>query len=196
MRSASEPVCDFFGLQDDLTSRRSREKVRQGSLPLGEGAFHLPTHEQRIRNSSGKTEANFVVDQIADERSRSSVSRFGQKLVTVMPLLERSFILHVGEVMFPSELRDARDPLRPNRQEWKDSKRRHDRGTYTGRFIIHTPAGGAGGGIRFTAINFVSLAAGMMRGRFSGFEKKANTVESGKGTHCSNSRWLGTLESA
>lgn len=138
MRSASEPVCDFFGLQDDLTSRRSREKVRQGSLPLGEGAFHLPTHEQRIRNSSGKTEANFVVDQIADERSRSSVSRFGQKLVTVMPLLERSFILHVGEVMFPSELRDARDPLRPNRQEWKDSKRRHDRGTYTGRFIIHT----------------------------------------------------------
>ena len=41
------------------------------------------------------------------------------------------------------------------------------------------------------AINFVALAAGMRRGRFSGFEKNAKTRSTGNGTHCSNSRWFG-----
>jgi hypothetical protein len=43
-----------------------------------------------------------------------------------------------------------------------------------------------GGCVRFSTINLVSLEAGMIRGKFSGFEKKANTCPTGKGTHCSN----------
>src|SRR5579859_69399 len=50
-----------------------------------------------------------------------------------------------------------------------------------------------GAGTRFNASSLVPLDAGMIRGRFSGLEKKANTRSSGNGTHCSNSRWLGTL---
>src|SRR5450631_1977757 len=62
-----------------------------------------------------------------------------------------------------------------------------------------SPAGtvGLGGGMRWSAISFVPLDAGMIRGMFSGFEKNANTRSSGKGTHCSNSRWLAMrIESA
>lgn len=50
------------------------------------------------------------------------------------------------------------------------------------------PAGGVGGGMRWSAISCVLLDAGMIRGRFSGFEKNAKTRSGGKGTHCSNCR--------
>ena len=53
------------------------------------------------------------------------------------------------------------------------------------------PAGGSGAGIRLTTITLVSLAAGIILGRFSGFEKNPNTRSRGKGTDCSNWRWLG-----
>src|SRR5579872_2618531 len=52
------------------------------------------------------------------------------------------------------------------------------------------PGGGGGVGFRMSSISFVEVDAGMMRGRFSGLEKKAKTRERGKGTHCSNKRWL------
>jgi hypothetical protein len=62
--------------------------------------------------------------------------------------------------------------------------------------IVATPAarsaavwaGGDGGGIRLSWRILVALAAGIIRGRFSGFEKNAKTRGSGKGAQCSNSR--------
>ncbi len=51
------------------------------------------------------------------------------------------------------------------------------------------PGGGGGAGLRLRSTSLVWQEAGMMRGRFSGFEKKAKTRSRGKGTHCSNSRW-------
>ena len=39
----------------------------------------------------------------------------------------------------------------------------------------------------------VSLSGGMSRGRFSGFEKKANTCERGKGTHSANCNRCGMV---
>ncbi|MGD1080726.1 MAG: hypothetical protein ABR881_20585 [Candidatus Sulfotelmatobacter sp.] len=50
-----------------------------------------------------------------------------------------------------------------------------------------SPGSGSDVGIRLSTINFVLLDAGMIRSRFSGFEKNANTRAMGKGTHCSNS---------
>jgi hypothetical protein len=41
----------------------------------------------------------------------------------------------------------------------------------TSGILRHTPSSGVGAGLRFTEINCVALAAGRMRGRFSGFEK-------------------------
>src|SRR6266702_4494381 len=52
------------------------------------------------------------------------------------------------------------------------------------------PEGFAGGGICLKSIIFVPAACGMIRGKFSGLEKNEKTVSIGKGTHCSNSRWL------
>jgi len=63
--------------------------------------------------------------------------------------------------------------------------------------VVPTPAAwsfvvpvGGGGGTRWIASTLVALAGGITRGRFSGFEKNANTRSIGNGTHCSNSRWL------
>jgi len=46
--------------------------------------------------------------------------------------------------------------------------------------------GPVGGATRSIRMRRVPVAAGMMRGRFSGFEKKAKTRSKGNGTHCSN----------
>src|SRR4029077_14518743 len=50
---------------------------------------------------------------------------------------------------------------------------------------------GVGGGTRAKRSRRVSVAGGMMRGRFRGFAKNRNTRERGKGTHCSKVAWQG-----
>jgi hypothetical protein len=57
-------------------------------------------------------------------------------------------------------------------------------------FSLATPTAGFGGGIRLSSISFVTMAKGIMRGRFSGLKKNAKTRSTGEGTHCSNRRWV------
>ena len=53
---------------------------------------------------------------------------------------------------------------------------------------MKVPSRSGSAGTRFRVTSFVAIAAGMIRGKFSGLQKNSNTHGSGKETHCSNSR--------
>lgn len=155
---------------------------------MGEGVFHLAADEYGVRHLTYETKSNFKVDYIADQSAGYSIARVCGDLVAVMPAFERTFVLDIGEVVVPFEFGDAGDSLCADRQKREDAERGRDVDPMPADLSAGSPVGGAGGGMRLSAIRFVWLAAGMMRGRFSGFEKKAKTWSRGKGTHCSNSR--------
>ncbi len=77
--------------------------------------MHLAADEDRVAERAQKSEADFVFNHLADERPGNPCARFRSEFVTVMPALEWTLVLHVGEVMMPFELGDACDPLRAHR---------------------------------------------------------------------------------
>jgi len=99
------------------------EKLLQLFLPLFESACDLAAHEYRIRDAPQKAKAYLVVDHVADERPVNAATSFRNKFVAMMPALERTFILHVGEMVIPLKLGDAGDPLGAHRQKRKDAER-------------------------------------------------------------------------
>lgn len=103
------------------------EEFQQDLLPLGEGALHLATDKEGIDDISQKTEGDHILDGVAHQRPGYSCTRFRAELVTVMPALEGTLVLHIGEVIIPFEFGDARDPPRADRQKRNDAKRRNDR---------------------------------------------------------------------
>src|SRR5208282_1774459 len=96
------------------------EEFRERLLALGEGAFHLAADENCVRDRPQEAEPNFIVDHVADQRSGDACASLRLKFVAMMPELEWTFVLHVGEVMVPLEFGDARDPLCAQRQERED----------------------------------------------------------------------------
>src|SRR5271165_206154 len=97
------------------------EEFRERLLALGEGAFHLAADENCVRDRPQEAEPNFIVDHVADQRSGDACASLRLKFVAMMPELEWTFVLHVGEVMVPLEFGDARDPLCAQRQEREDA---------------------------------------------------------------------------
>lgn len=95
--------------------------------------------------------------------------------MTVTPVLERAFLLTPdSEVMIPFEFGDPGDPPRAQGKNRKDAKRV--------TMVEPTPAATSaaaplesGGATLLSCSIFVPLSVGMIRGRLSGFEKKAKT---------------------
>ena len=81
-------------------------------MTVREGGAHLTSNEERVCERPQRTVSNLVFDCIADYSAIDSVAVLRQKFVTVMPALERSFLLHVGKVVVPLEFGDAGNPLR------------------------------------------------------------------------------------
>jgi hypothetical protein len=106
-----------------------REKLRQSLLPLCERVLHLAADKQRIPDRAHETESYFVVDPVAHQRPRNSVAELRHKLMAMMPALERTFVLHVGEVMIPFEFGDAREPWGAKGKQRQDTERGADLGT-------------------------------------------------------------------
>jgi hypothetical protein len=97
-------------------------------LSRGESAAHLASHEERVGQRAHRPESYFIFNNVADQRSVDAQASFGKEFVPVMPSLERPFLLDVGEVVIPFELRDACDPLRTHGQAREQAKRGHDDG--------------------------------------------------------------------
>ena len=108
-------------------------------MPLREGALHLAAHEERVRDRTQKAKTDFIVNHVADERSNNTCAGLRAKFVAMMPVLEWTSVLHVSGVMIPFELGDACDPLRAQRQEREDAKRRCDSGTHASCLVARTP---------------------------------------------------------
>ena len=154
-------------------------------MPLRERVFHLAAHEECIGDCAYQSEANFVFDHVVDDGSGNAFARVRAKFMAVVPILERPLGLHVGEVVVPfdSVMRAIHCARRG-----KKGKTRKVVTMVEPTPAANAPAGSDVGATRLSPRIFVPLAAGMMRGRLSGFEKKANTRSTGNGTHCSNWR--------
>jgi hypothetical protein len=111
---------------DSGATENLREKLGEYFLTQREGAAHLAFDEQCIGDPAHRSESNFVLNPITHQCAAHAIARFRQKLMAVMPSLEWTFVLHVGEVMVPFEFGDACDPLGAHRKERERAKGSHD----------------------------------------------------------------------
>ena len=79
-----------------------------------------------LRDVPEESQADFIVDQVADDGAVDSVARDGCELMPMVPAFERALLLYIGEVVIPLEFGDVRDPLRLDRQKRKYAKGRDD----------------------------------------------------------------------
>lgn len=98
------------------------EEFAETLLALGEGSLHLASDDNRVCHRSQESKSDIVIDHIAHERAACAVAAFRAEFVTMMPALERTFLLHVGEITIPLEFSNACDPLGSNRESRKETK--------------------------------------------------------------------------
>jgi hypothetical protein len=99
-----------------------RQEIGENFLAGGEGALHLGDDEDAIREAAHQTEAEVVVDYVADQSAFNTVAGFGGEFVAVMPGLEWAFVLHIREVVVPLEFGDVGNPLGAQRKEGDDAE--------------------------------------------------------------------------
>ena len=88
---------------------------------MGEGSPHLARDQDSLRDHAQRPKANFVFHNIAHQRACHSIPHLGRKLVTVVPTLERPFLLNVDKVMVPFKFHDASDPWGAKGKEWQNT---------------------------------------------------------------------------
>jgi hypothetical protein len=122
--------------------RPARGEVRSASM--AGVSVRLPAAARRCFASGGERRRHRSLPrQIQSQlHSRSRRGRpFRQFLnafpreIGVTPVLERTLLPHVGEVMIPFEFGDPGDPPRAQRKNGKDAKRRHHGRTNASRHI-------------------------------------------------------------
>src|SRR5260370_12643951 len=106
----------------------SGKKLRQHFLTVREGATHLTFDEEPVGERTQRTVSNLVFNYIPDYSSIEPIAPLRKKFVTVTPALERTLLLHVGKMMVPFEFGNAGNPLRAQRREREDAKRRPNDG--------------------------------------------------------------------
>jgi hypothetical protein len=89
-----------------------RERIPQPSL-----------EEKPIRHCFQWSHPKLVLNHILDQRPAHALARVHHKLVPMVPALEWTFLLYVGEVMVPFEFSDACDPGHAQRKKREEAKR-------------------------------------------------------------------------
>lgn len=110
-----------------------RKQAWKYLLPRSEGCAQPVLHKQGVDDCTQWSKSHFVFNHIAYQRTIQAIACLRQKFVPVMPALEWTFLLYVGEVVVPFEFSNARDPLRSHRQEREQAKRSHDYRAYSCR---------------------------------------------------------------
>jgi len=102
------------------------QKFFQSHLPVLERLLQLADEEKILRPLAENARSNFIADHILHDCSVHAISPHRGKFMPIIKGLERSFLLHVGEVVIPFETNDLRYPLRAPGKPGKNAERGDD----------------------------------------------------------------------
>ena len=88
------------------------QKFFQSHLSVLERLLQLADEEKILRPLAADAKSNFIADHIAHDCSVHAISPHRGEFMPMMKGLERSLLLHVGEMVIPFETNHLRYPLR------------------------------------------------------------------------------------
>src|SRR5277367_492415 len=89
----------------------SCQKLGQNFLAMREDLPHLALNEQRVGHRSQRAVSHLVFNFVPHQCAAESVAIIPYEFMSMVPSLERTFLLHVGKVVVPFEFGDGCGPF-------------------------------------------------------------------------------------